>query len=88
MVGLAECNRGRAEPVHGLRHPVSAGTTGWFIWSGELSSADDFFNPIHAKHLETKVPVVVPYLALPPGWRFLVAPGYEDVWYDETLLDV
>jgi hypothetical protein len=31
---------------------------------------------------------VFPYLALPPGWRFLLAPGYEDVWYDPTLLDL
>ncbi|WP_459166268.1 hypothetical protein [Sinorhizobium meliloti] len=23
---------------------------------------------------------------MPPGWRFLIANGYEDVWYDETLL--
>ena len=25
-------------------------------------------------------------LALPPGWRFLLAPDYEDVWYDPSLL--
>ena len=24
---------------------------------------------------------------LPPGWRFLIAPGHEDVWYDGSLLD-
>jgi len=29
-----------------------------------------------------------PYLARPPGWRVLLAPGQEDVWYDGTLLDV
>jgi hypothetical protein len=26
------------------------------------------------------------YLGLAPGWRFLIAPGYEDVWFDEILL--
>lgn len=26
------------------------------------------------------------YLALPPGWRFLIgAVGYEDIWYDASL---
>jgi hypothetical protein len=20
------------------------------------------------------------------GWRFLIAPGYEDIWFDEKLL--
>jgi hypothetical protein len=29
----------------------------------------------------------VKYFGLEPGWRFLLAPGYEDVWYDATLLD-
>jgi hypothetical protein len=25
---------------------------------------------------------------LGPGWRFLVAPGQEDVWFDPNLLSV
>ena len=29
---------------------------------------------------------VVPYLSLPPGYRFQIADGYEDVWFDLTLL--
>ncbi|WP_438268855.1 immunity protein Imm33 domain-containing protein [Paraburkholderia youngii] len=28
----------------------------------------------------------VRYLALPPGWRVLLAPDYEDVWFDGELL--
>jgi hypothetical protein len=46
----------------------------------------DFFVPTHAAHLTEYRPICLPYLALPPGWRFLLAPGYEDVWYDESLL--
>ena len=38
--------------------------------------------------LDTRLPEVLPYLALPPGWRFLLAPDYQDVWFDESLLDV
>ena len=26
------------------------------------------------------------FLGLPPGWRFLIADGFEDVWYDAKLL--
>lgn len=26
-------------------------------------------------------------LGLAEGWRFLIAPGHEDVWYDASLLD-
>jgi hypothetical protein len=28
------------------------------------------------------------YLGLAPGWRFLVAPGYKDVWFDAKLLNI
>ena len=75
-------------PVNGLRHKPTPGTTGWYIWAGEvLSSDDDFFEPMHVAHLETRLPEVLPYLGLGPGWRFLIAPGYEDVWFDESLLE-
>ena len=82
-VGVA---RGGVGPIHGLRHPPEGDTTGWYIWRGEFSDADDFFLPLHAWHLATELPQVLPFLALPPGWRFLLAPGHEDVWYDEALL--
>lgn len=77
------------EPLNGLRHPPSDDTCGWFIWGGpEVSKASDFFQPLHVAHLSEHCAAALKYLALPPGWRFLRAPGYEDVWYDATLLDV
>lgn len=64
------------------------GTTGWFIWAGQTFSQDpNFFVALHAEHLEECAPLVLPYLALPPGWRFLVTEEYEDIWEDLTLLD-
>src|SRR6266567_6634911 len=64
-------------------------TSGWYIWAGEqLSDDPDFFVPLHVEHLAMSCPAAIPYLALPPGWRFLVAPGYEDVWPDQSLLQV
>ena len=75
-------------PIHGLRHPLEGDTSGWYVWRGEFSEADAFFSPLHIRHLATRLPEIVPYLALPPGWRLLLAPGCEDVWYDESLLDV
>ena len=88
-VGVAlNVRESNAWPLNGLRHPPEGNATGWYIWRGELSQADDFFQPLHTKHLVDWAPDVLRYLALPPGWRFLLAPGHEDVWYDETLLDV
>ena len=84
-VGLARTGDG---PIHGLRQPPEGETSGWYIWRGELTQAEDFFSPLHAVHLPNELPEVVRFLALPPGWRFLLAPGHEDVWFDESLLDI
>jgi hypothetical protein len=76
-------------PLHGLRHQPEAGASGWYVWAaGELEQGDDFFVPMHIEHLAQKCPAVLPYLALPPGWRFLIAEHYEDIWFDQTLLDI
>lgn len=77
-------------PLNGLRHPPDEGTCGWFIWAGgEIDPEDDtFFRPAHVAHIDRLHPSVAPYLALPPGWRFQIAPDYEDVWFDAALLTV
>ena len=76
-------------PINGLRHPPAQDTCGWYIWAGEeLSQDPSFFRPLHVAHLSEWCPAAIPYLALPPGWRFLIAPGHEDVWYDESLLHI
>src|SRR5688572_13784803 len=79
IVGIAKALGPESSPVHGLRHPPVNGTSGWYLWVGELSSASDFFEPTHAEHLYGRHPAVLKYLGLPPGWRFLLAPGHEDV---------
>lgn len=57
-VGVSENVRSRhVLPLNGLRHPATAGTSGWFIWRGEeLGTAHDFFVPLHVEHLETWCP--------------------------------
>ena len=86
-VGIASNVRSGILPINGLRHAPEGDTTGWYIWAGEeLSDAPDFFEPLHVGHLEDWCPAVIPYLQLPPGWRFLLAPGVEDVWEDPAVL--
>ena len=48
----------------------------------------DFFVPMHPAHLLDRVPDLARELSAPPGSRFLIAPGYRDTWYDESLLDI
>jgi len=77
------------QPINGLRHPTQGTTDGWYIWSGgEIPQGDhDFFDPIHVGHLIEKKPIILQYLAMPPGWRFQIdETGYEDIWFDESLL--
>jgi len=89
-VGIApNARQSELWPLNGLRHRPEHGTSGWYIWRGEhLSQADDFFESLHTSHLSGWCPDAIRFLGLPPGWRFLVAPGHEDVWHDETLLNV
>lgn len=75
-------------PLNAVRHPPEKGTCGWYIWGGELSDAPDFFQSLHVHHLAAHSPVLVPYLALAPGWRVLLAPEQTEVWYDPALLAV
>ncbi len=88
-VGISRTIQDGLLPINGLRHPPAGDTTGWYIWAGEeLCQDDDFFLPLHAEHLAQWCSQVLPYLGLPAGWRFQVAPGHEDVWFDPELLKV
>ncbi|MFI9384810.1 hypothetical protein [Kutzneria sp. NPDC052558] len=75
-------------PLNGVRVREEGGASGWYIWSGQVLSEDpSFFIPLHVGHLIDARPEVEEYLGLPSGWRFLIAPDHEDVWFDENALD-
>lgn len=76
-------------PLIALRHPRENGTCGRYIWAGEGQPDDPrFFVALHVEHLAEWCPLIVPYLALPPGYRVLLAPDFEDAWFDGSLLSV
>ena len=75
------------KPLNALRHQPENETCGWYIWDGENLSQDPaFFQPVHVSHLPKFCSQLLPYLGLAPGFRVLLAPGQEDVWYDASLL--
>lgn len=87
-VGISRNVQDGLRPLNGLRHEPVGDSSGWYIWAGdELSQAPNFFVPLHMAHLSEWCADAIPYLALPPGSRFLVAPGFEDVWLDRALLE-
>jgi hypothetical protein len=86
-VGISRNVREGLRPLNGLRLKPEGETSGWYIWAGEqFSESPDFFVPLHVSHLLDWAPLAMPYLGLPPGWRFLVTERYEDVWADPSLL--
>lgn len=75
-------------PLHAVRGLAINGTCVWYIWGGEYSPDPDFYQPLHVAHIAEYCPQIHPYLALAPGWSFILAPGYEDVWFDpENLVE-
>lgn len=74
-------------PLNGMRLTPESGTCGWYVWGGDYSHDDAFFQPLHVSHISQRCPQILPYLGLAPGWRFLLAPSYEDVWFDLKLLN-
>jgi len=88
MVGFAIETQGKT-PINGLRHPRTEGASGWYIWCGEKYSLEpNFFSPLHLEHLNERCPEIIRLLGLPPGYRFLLAGEYLDIWYDPRLLDI
>jgi hypothetical protein len=89
-VGITKDIRIAGMPTNGLRHPPDRDMSGWYLWSSEgFPAQKEAFESMHIEHLDTYFPRVLKYLGLPPGWRFLFDDkGYEDVWFDKSLLDV
>lgn len=70
-------------PVYGVRRARENDTCGWYLWGGEFSDAEGFFSPVHVGHISEVLPIAKKYLALAPGFKFIIdANGYEDVWYE------
>ena len=86
-LGIALSSLGQI-PVHGMRNEETSTTNGWYIWCGDYSDDYDFFAPLCVEHITDRLPLVEPYLSLPPGYRFLIdSEGYEDIWHDPSLLE-
>ena len=89
MIGVARGRDPGLLPLNAVRHPPVGQTNGWYVWRGGPIPQDqnEFFSPSHVEHAVDEFPQLLPYLALPPGWAVILAPEYEDVWFDESLLE-
>ena len=84
-VGIAVHTLG-LHPLNGMRIAPHGNVCGWYLWGGgEPSEADDFFVPMCVEHLPDQCSAALPFLAVPPAWRFLTDGACVDVWYDASL---
>ncbi len=76
-------------PINGLRHLPEGKSVGWFVWAGgEINNDTSLWDNIHIQHLIEMYPDLLKYLGLPPGYRFQIDDkGYEDVWFDQKIID-
>ena len=89
MIGVALSRGPQLLPLNAIRHRPVGRSNGWYVWRGGPipQGEDDYFSPSHLEYARDDFPNLLPYLALPPGWGVILAPGHEDVWYGETFLD-
>lgn len=74
------------DPIVGIRKkkPETDENISWYIYGGELQEGADFFETMTVRELQDVIPDVLPYLALEPGFRFMIdGDDYEDVWKEE-----
>ncbi len=84
MVAIAIESLG-STPIYGTRVRLPDGVNiSWFIHGGTHSAAIDFYQPVCIEHLPEMLPLVMKYLCLPTGAKFIIdTKGYEDVWMEE-----
>ena len=74
-------------PINGCRRSPSANHCGWSLWCGAEPLADAQFCQLPVSNVQRCLAEAHRYLALPPGYRFLIAGAYAKVWFDATLLE-
>jgi hypothetical protein len=80
-------------PIYGgrARPQADRGDAGWTIWATHPdmheASSTDGFDIVPVTEVRDRCPEVWPFLALPPGWAFVLAPdGTIDVYEEPELL--
>lgn len=62
-------------PLNALRLSPERGLCGWYVWGGTEASHDSgAFKTIPVANLLRQCPQLMPFLALAPGWKVLLAP--------------
>ena len=76
-------------PINGMRRQAHRGESGWTVWCGADIPADEetFFSELPAFNIQRSLAEAYQFLALPPGYRFLIAGAFAKAWFDPGLLN-
>ena len=70
-------------PLNGLRKNPTDSFSGWYLWCGvDVLDTEDFYQQMPLHNAIHMLPLVERYLALPAGFRFLMAGAAERVWLE------
>lgn len=82
-IALATSTLGQM-PIYASRVDADENGVEWYVYCGEFSNAEDFYEPVAIDCLPEDLPAIIPFLALESGFNFIVDDkGYEDVWKNE-----
>lgn len=70
------------DPVQGVRYHAPDHMTGWYATTARFNGDTRTLTVEHLYHLTAKRPDLARYVALPPGYRFDMTGGSDDVWFD------
>lgn len=70
-------------PVQGVRYPSPEHMSGWWLTTDQYDGNVDSLQVVHMYHLTAKRPDLIPYIALPYGYRFDSSSGV--VWPDKNI---
>ncbi|MEI8644369.1 hypothetical protein P4S60_01650 [Pseudoalteromonas sp. Hal040] len=72
-------------PLEGVRYHSPKHMTGWWLTTDEYNGDISSLKMVHFTHIVEYRPEVAIYMALPPGYRFMLGGEQEHVWFDEEV---
>ena len=72
-------------PLEGVRYPSPDHMSGWWLTTDEYNGDTSSLKTVHYIHIVESRPEVAIYMALPPGYRFMLGGEQEQVWFDEEV---
>lgn len=75
------------DDLEGVRYSALDEIPGWYIFTDRYNGDVRQMKVEHLWHVTKSRPEIVPYLALPVGYRFRIASGQVHVWFDSEAFE-